>query len=59
MEYKHIFKKHGLTVSKLAEMSGAKSEMSFRNSSAYKRYINLAVELIQHIEKSITTKING
>lgn len=56
---KHILKKYNISIADLAEIFEAKNEISFRNSSAYNRYIRAAAKLIQRVEQSITTKING
>ena len=56
---KHILKKYGISIADLAEMFEAKNEISFRNSSAYNRYVRASVKLIHRVEHSITNKING
>ena len=57
MEHKHILKRHNITVADIANMFGAKNENSFRNSTAFDRYIAGACELIETVEQSIINKI--
>jgi len=59
MEYKYKLKKYNLSVSELANMFGAKNEISFRNSTAFKRYIKATISIIERVENELTIKING
>jgi hypothetical protein len=38
-------------------MFGAKSSISFRNSTAYKRYLRATLRIIEKVEKEIKAKI--
>lgn len=55
--YQHILKKYNLTIGDIARMFGAKNEVSFRNSSAFKRYMSGLIEYTEHIESEIVKKI--
>jgi hypothetical protein len=57
MDYKNKFKKYNLTVEELSVMFGAKSSISFRNSTAYKRYLRATLRIIEKVEKEIKAKI--
>lgn len=57
MEYKHILKKHHLTVKEISKLFGYSTELSFRNSSAYHRHMNGVVKLITLVEQSIKNSI--
>jgi len=54
---KHKLKKYNISVSDLADMFGAKNEMSFRNSTAFKRYIKASISIIEKVENEIINKI--
>jgi hypothetical protein len=58
MAYKHKLKKYNLTVADISKMFGAKNEISFRNSSAFNRYMKAFDELSSHIESEIIKKIS-
>jgi len=58
MEYKHKLKKYNLSVSELANIFGAKNEISFRNSTAFKRYIKATVSIIEKVESEIVNKLS-
>lgn len=55
---KHKLKKYNISISELAEMFGAKNENSFRNSTAFNRYITATEKIIERVEQSIIDKIN-
>lgn len=58
MEYKQKLKKYNLKVSDIAGMIGAKNEISFRNSTAFKRYMKFFVSISEHVEQHLIKKIN-
>lgn len=57
MEYKHKLKKYNISVSELADMFGSKNEISFRNSSAFKRYMKATLSIIEKVETEIVNKL--
>ena len=57
--YSKILKKHDLTLADVAQMFGAKSESSFRSSTAFKRRIKGVCDLIEHVENNIVKKIKS
>lgn len=58
MEYKHKLKKYNLSVSELANMFGSKNEISFRNSTAFKRYMRATISIIEKVESEIVSKLS-
>lgn len=59
VSYKHKLKKYNISIADLADMFGAKNEMSFRNSSAFNRYLKATELIIERVEQSIIDKINA
>jgi hypothetical protein len=58
MVYKSKLKKYDISIKELAEMFGSKNELSFRNSSAFNRYLNAFVKIVERVEGKIIEKIN-
>lgn len=56
-KHKHILTRYNLTADELSNMFGAKSSASFRNSSAYKRYMKAAELIAERVENTIIEKI--
>jgi hypothetical protein len=59
MEYKQRLKKYNITIDELSVMFGAKNSVSFRNSSAYKRYLKATLSIIDKVEKELFNRIQG
>lgn len=57
MEYKHKLKKYNLSVYDLSVIFGAKNEVSFRNSTAFKRYMKATISIIEKVESEIVNKL--
>jgi len=57
MDYKKKLKKYGITIEDLSVMFGAKNSVSFRHSSAYKRYLKATVSIIEKVENEIKSRI--
>jgi len=57
VKHKHKLKKYNISISELAEMFGAKNENSFRNSTAFNRYVKAAENIIERVENQIRESI--
>ena len=59
MEYKQKLKKYQLTVKDMARIFGAKNVNSFRNSTAFKRYMKATCEIISIVEDGIVDNLKS